>query len=120
MEAKFESKIENLPIITRKEYAEKLQRLIQLENDHSIKKAKSDYRLLEKFDVLELTIHWSRKCAAWEGDQSSGGRQEVINGNRSRLLQMRLHQNMQERKLQVFQKQFEVQQQMPQFKSMRQ
>jgi hypothetical protein len=60
MEAKFESKIENLSIITREEYAAKLQRLIQLENDHSIKKEKSDYRLLDKFDVLELNVEGVR------------------------------------------------------------
>lgn len=56
METKFATKIQNLPIITREDYSAKLQRLIQLETDHSIQKAKSDYKLAEKFDVLELDV----------------------------------------------------------------
>lgn len=56
MEIKFTTKIENLPIITRANYSAKLQRLIQLETDHSIKKENYDYKLQQKFDVMEIDV----------------------------------------------------------------
>lgn len=60
MEAKFATKIENFSIITREDYSAKLQRLIQLETDHSIKKENNDYKLQQKFDVLELDVEGVR------------------------------------------------------------
>ena len=60
MKDKFESKLSNSTIMTREEYSAKLQRLIELEHDHSTKKERSDYHLLKKFDVLEVNMEGVR------------------------------------------------------------
>ena len=43
-------------VISRDEYATKLQRLLDVQNNHSIKKNWSDYKMGDRFDVLSVTI----------------------------------------------------------------
>jgi hypothetical protein len=42
--------------ITREQYEVKLQRLLDLQSDNSIKKTPEDYRLIKKCDVLNVTV----------------------------------------------------------------
>jgi hypothetical protein len=42
--------------ITREQYEMKLQRLLELQSNNSIKKTQEDYRLINKCDVLNVTV----------------------------------------------------------------
>lgn len=42
--------------ISREQYEGKINRLVELQNDKSIKKEQKDYRMLERFEVLEVDI----------------------------------------------------------------
>ena len=60
MKNKYYEKLKNLPknsyAMNRTECESTMARLIQLEKDRSIKKEMRDYRLIKRFDVLEVTI----------------------------------------------------------------
>jgi hypothetical protein len=43
-------------LITREQYEVKLQHLLDLQSNNSIKKTQQDYRLINKCDVLNVTI----------------------------------------------------------------